>query len=234
MRNAVFCPGPGINSDAGWTIILNKTREALVKLDYTVIDTSIPPDLPNGPSLDRTLMYDLFNAEKYIKPDLFVGALSYSTVQMIDIYCPKVIFVWSCHDSHRYKMLKDEYERLKYPYEISKASQYRNNLSLRLANIVTVPSNFVYNTYKEYVTHKLEIVRWGVDYNYFTPNVNKIPDKPYRVLFVGGDPVRKGLWYLLHAISGMSDVELWIVGPKTQTEDTKLNNKMKDLGYLNK
>ena len=95
----------------------------------------------------------------------------------------------------------------------------RRSLEKRLqeydeANLITVLSNFAQNTFLDrgIPESKLAVVRPAADLSRFHPSPKR--DCIFRVLFVGTLGIRKGLGYLLEALSDLrlSDVELLLIG----------------------
>lgn len=85
------------------------------------------------------------------------------------------------------------------------------------ADMITVPSHFAYRTFVEQGVSpaKLAINPFGVDVRQFQPRPK--PDSIFRVIYVGGMSLRKGVPYLLEAFAGaamppLPDFELLLVG----------------------
>jgi len=82
------------------------------------------------------------------------------------------------------------------------------------ADVILVPSEFVYRTFLEHGVQASKLVKipYGVDLRMFRPTP-KIDDV-FRVLYVGAISLRKGIPYLLEAVAHSSPpgVELWLVG----------------------
>jgi len=100
-----------------------------------------------------------------------------------------------------------------------------------LADYVLVPSIHAWNSFLKYnfPGHKLYMIRNGVDLKKFQPKPVKHND--FRVLFVGGNWIRKGWIYLERAFAqlNLKNSELWGAGPRISF--TKRRN-VKLLGFI--
>lgn len=84
------------------------------------------------------------------------------------------------------------------------------------AAVIVVGSQFAAQTFEDQVDpHRLEVVPYGVDSARFHPAKAKARCGPLRVVFVGQLSQRKGLSYLLQAVSHLdpAQFELTLVGP---------------------
>ena len=233
---AIFSPGPSYTKPetrkfAGWLRIFDIYKEALEELGYEVFIPAVPPELIDQAStVSKILSYDVVAASQLpLDADLFLGPPGYSLAQLMRLQgisdwitfrglpsflpLPKLfLFVFNNADWFRDEQLPQEYKRFDAPYDLSPTWRWINKTAVELADHIIAPSPFVKGTWAKVVPEeKISIAFWGVDSEMFSP----APEEPYvplRVLFVGGDPIRKGLWYLIQAWKGMKDVELWIVG----------------------
>ncbi|MEK6589623.1 MAG: glycosyltransferase family 4 protein, partial [Nitrospinota bacterium] len=98
------------------------------------------------------------------------------------------------------------------------------------ADYISVPSRFVYNSFIEKGVNrdKLILVPYGVNLNSFKQAKKK--DKIFRIIFVGNISLRKGVHYLLEAISELrlKDFEVAFIG--SISDDAKTILKKYD-GY---
>jgi glycosyltransferase involved in cell wall biosynthesis len=121
----------------------------------------------------------------------------------------------STHVEHQRDVLKEEYDRhglepqLPHPGVVDKELR-----EYELSDYVSIPSEFVRRTFlaRGFPGEKLIKNPYGVSLKSFRPSP-RVDDK-FRVLFVGGMALRKGVHYLLEAFAGLRlrDAELWLVG----------------------
>ncbi|MFN3405699.1 MAG: glycosyltransferase family 4 protein [Cytophagaceae bacterium] len=90
----------------------------------------------------------------------------------------------------------------------------RELLEYKEADFISIPSDFVKRTFIEngIAEEKLIKIPYGVDLTQFYPM--KKQDDIFRIIFVGGIRLRKGVQYLLKAFSELKleKSELWLVG----------------------
>jgi len=87
------------------------------------------------------------------------------------------------------------------------------------ADLVTVPSTFAYRSFVEkgVTAQKLRKLPYGVDVSLFRPLPKE--DDRFRVLFVGGYSIQKGIGYLFEAVRTLAQkglVDVWLVGNASQ------------------
>ena len=86
------------------------------------------------------------------------------------------------------------------------------------ADCIIVPSSFAARTFVQQgvAQDKVKVVPLGVDLAMFRP-VPKVDDV-FRILYVGQMSLRKGLPYMLEAVSGLGipDCEFWLIGSMTK------------------
>lgn len=107
----------------------------------------------------------------------------------------------STHIRYQHEILESEYARWGLPFEgIDPRIVEREEAEYTLADVITVPSGFVKQTFVDrgVPEHKLALLPYGVDLERFKP-VGAPLDGRLDLLFVGGLNVRKGLPYLLQA-----------------------------------
>ena len=252
---AIFSPGPSyhdpeVRKYAGWVRILDLYREGLEELGYEVFIPKVDPSLIDQSStVSKILSYDVVAASQIpTDVDLFLGPPGYSLAQImmlkdrhwptlpyseddgvtmkIHIPTPPKIFtyVWNNQDWWRDQQLAEEYKRFGRPYDLSLTWRWINETALKLCDHVIACSPWVKKTHAKIVPeNKISISFWGVDSQMFTPAEVEPPG--FRVLFVGGDPIRKGLGYLIDALFGMNPLatqllpELWIAGCEVELRD---------------
>jgi len=128
--------------------------------------------------------------------------------------------VWLCdrgsaHIRYQDQLLADEHLKWGVPYEaIDPRTIEREVQEYEEAHAVLVPSEFARRSFLQQGVPASRIVKipYGVDLRDFYPGEGRT-DGPFRVLFVGGVTLQKGIPYLLEAVSKLrGDVELAMVG----------------------
>ena len=130
----------------------------------------------------------------------------------------------STHINFQNETLKEEYKNFKIYYnEISKKTVERETKEYHAADLISVPSSFVYNSFlKQGIDQrKLFLNPFGVNLNRFNP-LPKINDSKFNVLYVGTLSIRKGIFYLLEAFKKLKfkNKKLTLIGP--------IDNNIKD------
>ena len=222
---AVFSPGPSYFSEevrkyAGWVHILDLYKESLEELGFDVVIPKVDPLLIDQSStVSKILSYDVVAAQQIPSDaELFLGPPGYSIAQMIagrdnnwGRGMRNFLYVWNNADWWRDKQLAEEYKRFNQPYDLSPTWRWINKTALEMCDHVIACSPWVKRTHARVVPEeKISIASWGVDSEKFNPSEVEPPG--FRVLFVGGDPIRKGFRYLWKALEELEDYELWIVG----------------------
>jgi alpha-maltose-1-phosphate synthase len=98
-------------------------------------------------------------------------------------------------------LMQEEYGLQGLPYScIDSRIIEREEEEYELADVITVPSTFVFKSFVEsgVPESKLRLVPYGVNLSKFYP-CETPPKNQFRVLFVGGVSIRKGIPYLLQA-----------------------------------
>ena len=222
---AIFSPGPSYSDPetrkyAGWGRILDLYREGLEELGYDVFIPKVDCKLIDPTcTVSKMCSYDLVASRQLpLEADIFLGPAGYSIAQMTRLHQPwnkKFLYVWNNADWYRDQQLIEEYKRFGQPYDLSPAWRWINTTALEMCDHVIACSTFVKGTYSKLVpAEKISITFWGVDSQRFHPPEVEPPG--FRILFAGGDPIRKGLIYLLEALKGLEGYELWIVGCNIQ------------------
>ncbi|GAH51351.1 unnamed protein product, partial [marine sediment metagenome] len=218
---AIFSPGPSysnleVRKYAGWVHIYDLYREGLEELGYDVFVPEVDPKLIDQSStVSKILSYDIVAAQQIPGDgELFLGPPGYSIVQMMAgrdnnwgrgmrTFLP----AWNNADWWRDQQLAEEYKRFGQPYDLSPAWRWINRTALEMCDHVIACSPWVKWTYSKIVPEdRISIDFWGVDSERFHPPEVEPPG--FNVLFVGGDPIRKGLVYLAKAMVGLDDAEL--------------------------
>lgn len=182
-------------------------------------------------------------AAKYVMPcDIFVGWSSFSlhTLRKAKSWGVKTILErGSSHIEYQRDILKEEYQRwglkpvLSHPHIVEKElKEYQE------ADYISIPSQFVKKTFLEkgIPESKLIHIPYGVDTMVLKPVPKE--DNIFRIIYVGGMTIRKGIHYLLKAVSelNLKNFELWLIG--NMNDDIKLFFKkyrgwFRYLGHIN-
>jgi len=226
---ALYVPGPSyfdpnVKQYAGWWNILEQQRLALEDAGYEV-DTPQPPDelRADSPSFAKITAYGLAVAHMTQKTeyDVVLGAPSYGYIPMLaHDEAVRISYGWNNAPPHRNRVLEPEYARFGRTYDHSAIGDLLYNDGLWLSDLVICCSPYVSKTHAEVVNERrIGIAPWGVDSERFTPGEK---NEDFTILFVGGDPIRKGFVYLLEAYSQLRHqgikANLWAVGFKAQTK----------------
>jgi glycosyltransferase involved in cell wall biosynthesis len=167
------------------------------------------------------LIHEIFDrlASRAVKPtDIFVGWSSFSLHSLKKakkLGAIAIIERGSSHIVYQNEIIKEEYEKfglkpqLPHPKIIEKElKEYQE------ADYISIPSSFVKRTFLEQgiPESKLLVTPYGVDLSAFRQIPKK--DKVFRVVFVGGMTLRKGIHYLLQAFSELDlpNSELILIG----------------------
>lgn len=234
---ALYLPGPSyfdenVKRFAGWWHILQYQCDAMHEAGYEV-DVGVAPREWGRitPSFAKISAYSLATANYPLEEyDLIVGAPSYAHHAFFKARrAKKIAYVWNNADPYRRRQLEPEYRKFGRRYRDDRAdraadevNEIMNRQGLEACDRVIACSPFVKQTHAEVVPEeKISIANWGVDTDRFTPPEESPPG--FRVLFSGGDPIRKGFGYLLHALDTMHDygIEVWVVGSKPFREENK-------------
>jgi len=122
----------------------------------------------------------------------------------------------STHVLHQDAILADEFRRWGINYQAFDRRLVERELAeYEEADIILVPSSFVYKTFVDRGVPPAKIVRipYGVDTQMFRPAPKE--DDVFRVIYVGILSLRKGIPYLLEALAPLKlpRFEIWLVGP---------------------
>jgi glycosyltransferase involved in cell wall biosynthesis len=161
---------------------------------------------------DKSVSYCLESA------DLFVGWSSFSLHSLRKakkMGMTTVIDRGSSHILYQQKILKEEYDNFGVKIQLAHPKIIEKELKeYEEADYVTIPSLFVKRTFLDqgFPENKLIHVPYGVDLSQF----RQIPkeDNVFRVIFVGGMTLQKGVHYLLRAFSELNlpNSELMLIG----------------------
>jgi glycosyltransferase involved in cell wall biosynthesis len=114
----------------------------------------------------------------------------------------------SSHILYQKKILSKEYKKLNLDFnEMYDLSIERELEEYKIADIISVPSKFVFNSFVKMGVNKKKLFLnpFGIDLKRFKPNANKLKkNKDFTILYVGSVSVRKGVIYLLEAFKSLN------------------------------
>ena len=136
----------------------------------------------------------------------------------------------SSHYSYQMELLKEEAKRQNLKdFQPNLKIWERELLEYEYTDYISVPSQFVYNTFTEFGIPEDKLIKnpYGVNLEEFYPV--KKEDDTFRVIHCGAISYRKGIPYLLEAFSqlNLKKSELWIVG-SIDEEIKEFVNQYKD------
>ena len=162
-------------------------------------------------------------AAKYIsQADISIGWSGNSLEAISESNKQGKIFILergSSHYSYQMELLKEEAKRQNLKdFQPNLKHWERELLEYEYTDYISVPSQFVYNTFTEFGIKEDKLIKnpYGVNLEEFYPV--KKEDDTFRVIHCGAISYRKGIPYLLEAFSqlNLKKSELWIVGPIDQ------------------
>lgn len=125
----------------------------------------------------------------------------------------------SAHIRYQDQLLRDEHAKWSVPYTpIDPRVIERELAEYEEAHAVLVPSEFARRSFVQQGVNAAKVIKipYGVDLHDFYPGGDRA-DGPFRILFVGGVTLQKGIPYLLEAVSRLhGNIEVAIVGDATQ------------------
>ncbi len=134
----------------------------------------------------------------------------------------------SSHRAYQVKILEDEHRRFGLPFHHESEMMEAELQEYAETDAISIPSGFVRRSFLEQgvSASKLLQVPYGVDLSRFRPEPRL--DDRFRILFIGGFTLRKGVPYLLEAWSMLRlvNAELWFVGGPDPT-------LLEHLGHVN-
>ena len=143
----------------------------------------------------------------------------------------------STHINFQNETIKNEYKNFNLDYnEISQKTVERELEEYDTADLISVPSSFVYNSFLKngIGEKKLFLNPFGVNLDRFSP-LPKINDGKFQVLYVGTLSIRKGIFYLLEAFKKLNfkNKKLTLIGPiEKNIKDKVFKNLSDKIEYL--
>ena len=144
----------------------------------------------------------------------------------------------SSHILYQDEIMAEEYARWGLPYKpIDRRTVERELQEYTECDVITTPSHFTYNSFlrKGVPKKKLVTIPYGTDLRLFRPIAKE--DDIFRVIYVGAISLRKGIPYLLKALSELrlSKFELWLIGgmdPEVKPLLVKFKDSYRYLGVI--
>lgn len=239
---------------AGWVGIYDLMLESLKEMGFEVVipkyDSAM---IDTSSTVSQITSWDLWAANQMPDDtDLFFGPPGYSLAQIMRLkateawmdsdnyeYRPKIVTaVFNNADWWRDHQLAEEYKAFERPYDLSPTWRWINKRALQLSDRIIACSPFVKDTHakiEDVGPDKIGIAPWGVDSERFRPDWawQESQRTPLRVLFVGSDPIRKGLSYLLAAVQDLDGVEVVVAGCQVpMAANRTLQGRLRVLGMV--
>jgi glycosyltransferase involved in cell wall biosynthesis len=158
-------------------------------------------------------------ASRYVRPcDIFVGwsgSSLHSLRKAKSLGAITILERCSSHIVYQKDILKEEYELWGLKPALPSSRIVEKELDeYRQSDYIAIPSQFAKQTFldKGVPEDKLIHIPYGVDIDIFRP-ISK-NDNIFRAIYVGAMTIRKGVHYLLRAVSelNLKNFELWLIG----------------------
>jgi glycosyltransferase involved in cell wall biosynthesis len=175
-----------------------------------------------------------FQVSRLLKDTDILVAWSGSSLQAIikakKMGIPVILERGSTHHSFQMHILVEESAICGFEFTPDYYIWERDLLEYELADYISVPTNFVKNTFLQYGVpeSKLLVNAYGVDLSSFY-QVKK-DDDIFRVIFCGQVSFQKGVHYLLQAFTelGIEGAELWLIGGMDPTMESYIRGFLSD------
>ncbi len=150
--------------------------------------------------------------------DTFIGwsGASYHSILQAQKNGKKAILErGSSHIMFQDRILIEEHKKFKIDFKINPRVISNELKEYAAADYISIPSTYVKNTFLEYniPESKLIVNPYGAS-QYFSPKPRN--DNKFRIVYVGGLTIQKGLIYLFEAINALNipieDYEVWLIG----------------------
>jgi glycosyltransferase involved in cell wall biosynthesis len=168
-------------------------------------------------------LFDKLVSKQIEESDIFVGWSSFSLYSLRRAKKSGAVTILergSSHISYQQQILKEEYEKFGLKIRGAHPKVLEKELKeYEESDYIEVPSSFAKRTFLQYGINEEKLIQGfrGVDLSEF----RQIPkrDDVFRIVYVGGMSLRKGVHYLLQAFYELNllDTELWLIG--TMSED---------------
>ena len=181
-------------------------------------------------------LFDKLVSKQIEESDIFVGWSSFSLYSLRRAKKSGAVTILergSSHISYQQQILKEEYEKFGLKIRGAHPKVLEKELKeYEESDYIEVPSSFAKRTFLQYGINEEKLIQGfrGVDLSEF----RKIPkrDDVFRIVYVGGMSLRKGVHYLLQAFYELDlpDAELWLIG--SMSEDVRPFLKIYDNGRV--
>lgn len=187
----------------------------------------------------RAVLYDWLvsnQLKKYQNYKIFIGWSSMSLLSAQQAKKDgKIVLIerGSSHILTQNILLKEEYKRFGIEFNIDERIIKRELKEYDIADYIVIPSDFVYKSFiaNGISADKLFKNPYGVS-SYFRTDNFKVFNHKFRILYLGGLNIRKGLIYLFDALdklsSIISDFEIWFIGSVAPELVNLIESKKKD------
>jgi len=198
-----------------------------IRISYSALWYSILFILTKNIKYDRLKGYALGLKAKKMSLDRSIPIISMNTYAydafIMNPIEPKILFQFHPHPSFVKAIFEEEISinskaknslSKEYEFSIPEVDLQKLSAEIRLSNYficassVTKKSLLAQGVNEE----KINVIPYGVDIEKFIFKKRKRNDTVFRVIFIGSLNQRKGVTYLLDALSGLQRVELTIVG----------------------
>lgn len=149
--------------------------------------------------------------------DLFIGWSSFSLETLrLNHAAKKFLIRDSAHILYQTEILEQEYQELKLNFPNRKRCIDRELAEYDMADGILVLSQFAKQTFIErgFDTSKIHVLPLGVDTALFKRTIPEKRTAPFKIVYFGAINARKGIHYLLEAVSHFpkESVETYVVG----------------------
>lgn len=194
--------------------------------------------------VDKCLRWGVGNADcvynMYIENyDFLVYAKSKGVKVVVDIYETPMTYKYLIEEiknNSEYSVFNKQIESYKYSHEVR--MHYMENI-LRLADYYTIPSQFVIKSMTEFKNFDINKVLFLPYGSSIVPEKYKYKPVKHRIIWVGNDPVRKGLLYCAKAADILkqeyNDLDFRIIGVvNDELKNAKPFRNLNFVGVLDK
>jgi glycosyltransferase involved in cell wall biosynthesis len=209
--------GSGIGRTA-WHQVKPLLDADLLEMVYAPMGEKVPekylraiPAVPNTNYMVQDIFFDGVTSLVMEEPEILQTWGSHCLFQLQRYPdATSIVNLYSAHPWHQHTLMETEPAYTPNPILIKKFAD-----ELELADHIFIPSGFILQSLKQFDLHyKAKIVPFGVDLEKFKPDPEMERDSTFRVVFVGGNFVRKGLRYLIQAWKKLEleDAVLYVCG----------------------
>lgn len=187
----------------------------------------------------RGIVYDWLVAQQLKKNDDYTFLISWSSKSLISGKIAQsrgkklLLERGSTHILHQKEILQEEHARFGLTYSFDQRVIDRELEEYAIADQIVIPSQFVKKTFisKGVDENRLFVNPYGAS-AFFRPIEQASTTRPFRIVYLGGMSVRKGLPYLFDALNELSrrkiPFEAWFIGSMDDSIKQILNKHLKD------